>query len=162
MNTPSQNPFSHTAIPGAAAQPNGATRAPAPRIDAAERVERVEHVDKPWGHEEVFAVSEGKYVGKILHITAGGVLSLQMHRSKDETVAVQHGEITLEHGPDVSRLDVVTLGPGDRMLIPARVVHRITAVTDSRVLEASTAHQGWRDDVVRFEDAYGRKGTSAP
>ena len=27
--------------------------------------------DKPWGHEIIFAAVEGKYVGKVIHVTAG-------------------------------------------------------------------------------------------
>jgi quercetin dioxygenase-like cupin family protein len=56
----------------------------------------------------------------------------------------------------------VTLRPGQRLLIRAGIVHRVTAVTDSRVLEASTAHPGWRNDIQRLDDAFGRTGTTAP
>ena len=48
------------------------------------------------------------------------------------------------------------------MLVRAGVVHRITAVVDSDVLEVSTAWPGWRTDIVRLGDAYGRGGTSTP
>jgi len=154
VKTPALNPFYHQDTPG--------TSGPPAALERAERVERVERVEKPWGHEEVFAVLEGHYVGKVLDINAGGVLSLQMHHDKNETVAVQTGRISMEYGPDAEHLQTVTLRPGDRLLIPAQVVHRMTAIVDSRVLEASTAHHGWRDDVVRFEDRYGRAGTSAP
>jgi mannose-6-phosphate isomerase len=41
-------------------------------------------------------------------------------------------------------------------------VHRVTAITDIVFAEASTAPPGWREDVVRLEDAYGRTGTTAP
>jgi mannose-6-phosphate isomerase len=30
------------------------------------------------------------------------------------------------------------------------------------LVEASTAGPGWREDVVRLSDTYGRHGTSAP
>jgi mannose-6-phosphate isomerase-like protein (cupin superfamily) len=126
------------------------------------KVEPVERVRKPWGHEEIVAVLEGRYVGKVLHVVAGGVLSLQQHLAKDETIAVQSGRIQIEHGPDPDHLQTATLKPGDRLHIRARVVHRITADLDSVILETSTAHQGWRTDVVRFADHYGREGTTAP
>jgi hypothetical protein len=32
---------------------------------------RSARVDKPWGHEEIFAEVEGSYVGKTLHVTGG-------------------------------------------------------------------------------------------
>jgi hypothetical protein len=41
-------------------------------------------------------------------------------------------------------------------------VHRITAITDIVFAEASTAGPGWREDVVRLDDKYGRAGTTAP
>jgi mannose-6-phosphate isomerase-like protein (cupin superfamily) len=160
VKTPARNPFSLQ--DNQAPSTEGATPVGTRQVQQLEQVQRAERVEKPWGHEEVFAVLEGQYVGKILNISAGGVLSLQMHRSKVETVAVQSGRISMEYGPDADHLRTVILGPGDRLLIPARVMHRMTAVVDSLVLEASTAHAGWRDDVVRFEDRYGRAGTSAP
>ena len=51
------------------------------------RRSRVTKVDKPWGHELIWAKTD-RYVGKILHIKAGEALSLQYHRVKDETIMV--------------------------------------------------------------------------
>ena len=49
--------------------------------------------------------------------------------------------------------------PGDAFHCTPRTVHRMIAVTDVDVFEASTPEL---DDVVRLEDAYGREGTSRP
>jgi mannose-6-phosphate isomerase len=122
-------------------------------------VEPVRRVDKPWGHEEVFALVEGRYCGKALHVTAGHALSLQYHERKDEVIAVQSGRATLEVGESEDALETVELEPGERVHLPAGVRHRITAVTDVVLLEASTTEL---DDVVRLEDRYGREGTSSP
>jgi mannose-6-phosphate isomerase len=46
--------------------------------------------------------------------------------------------------------------------VPAAVLHRITALSDLLFAEASTAAPGWREDVVRLSDRYGRSGTAAP
>src|SRR2546425_11932012 len=54
-------------------------------------------VNKPWGHELIWAKTD-RYVGKILHIEAGHVLSLQYHNVKDETIYVLTGEIILRLG----------------------------------------------------------------
>src|SRR6266705_3079188 len=56
-------------------------------------------VDKPWGHELIWARTD-RYVGKILHIEPGHVLSLQYHNKKDESIYVLSGEIILriQHG----------------------------------------------------------------
>ncbi|MCC6528293.1 MAG: cupin domain-containing protein [Polyangiaceae bacterium] len=114
-------------------------------------------VDKPWGHELIWAHTP-RYVGKLLFIRAGERLSRQYHRVKDETLFVQAGEMDLELGaPEAcerSRMragDAVHLAPG--------TVHRMIAVTDTTVFEVSTPEL---DDVVRLDDAYGRTGTSAP
>ncbi len=122
-------------------------------------VEPVRRVDKPWGHEELFALVEGRYCGKAIHVTAGHALSLQYHERKDEVIAVQSGRATLEVGESEDALETVELEPGERVHLPAGVRHRITAVTDVVLLEASTTEL---DDVVRLEDRYGREGTSTP
>lgn len=118
--------------------------------------------DKPWGHELIFAALDSKYVGKIIRVAAGQSLSLQYHREKDETISVLSGEALIEHGPATDELTERRFGPGDTIHLPAGTLHRITAVTDLTFAEASTALPGWREDVVRLEDRYGRAGTSAP
>lgn len=117
---------------------------------------------KPWGHELLFADGTHGYVGKVLNVLAGHSLSLQYHESKDETLRLVSGEATLEHGSSAHDLTSRTLTPGQTVHVPALCVHRITAVTDSVFVEVSTADSGWRDDVVRLSDRYGRIGTSAP
>jgi mannose-6-phosphate isomerase-like protein (cupin superfamily) len=118
--------------------------------------------EKPWGHEQIFAGEEGKYVGKIIYVNAGGSLSLQYHEHKEETISLISGTAEIQYGQVGGELTKVTFGPGDTIHLPAGVVHRITGVTDIVFAEVSTAPPGWREDVVRLEDAYGRAGTSAP
>lgn len=118
--------------------------------------------DKPWGHEVIFAAGENGYVGKLIAVTAGHALSLQYHLEKDETISIVTGEALMEYGPAADRLDQRVLTAGDTIHLPPTIVHRITAVTDVIFVEASTAAPGWRDDVVRLADRYGRTGTNAP
>jgi mannose-6-phosphate isomerase len=109
-------------------------------------------VEKPWGHELVWARTD-RYVGKVLHVKAGHVLSLQYHNHKDETMHVLAGELILRtrQGDElVSR----RFRAGESVHIPPTLVHQIEAVVDSDVLEASTPEL---DDLVRLEDRYGRK-----
>jgi len=115
-------------------------------------------IDKPWGHEEIFAETE-VYVGKILAIRAGQALSLQYHEVKDETLRVLDGELDMITGPDVEHLVRVRMAAGDVFHVAPEELHRMVAITDCRLLEVSTNHL---DDVVRLEDRYGRQGTSAP
>lgn len=108
-------------------------------------------VDKPWGHELVWARTD-RYVGKVLHVKAGHTLSLQYHNLKDETMHVLRGELILrtqEGETLVSR----PFRAGETAHIPAKLVHQIEAVVDSDVLEASTPEL---DDLVRLQDRYGR------
>ncbi len=170
MTTPSWNPFQHPDL--AAGQTTGlltpATDEPAGRHlggdagTAINAVEEFERVDKPWGYEQITALLEGKYVGKVLCITAGSALSLQHHLRKEETLAVANGRVSIELGPDSAHLKTFTLEAGQRLLIRAGVVHRITAITDAQVIETSTAYPGWREDIVRHQDLYGRQGTTRP
>ncbi len=115
-------------------------------------------VDKPWGHEEIFAETD-TYVGKILVVRAGERLSLQLHRVKEETLRVLSGKVEFTAGRDAEHLETWVLGEGEVFHIPAGTVHRMSAVTDCELLEVSTPHL---DDVVRLEDCYGREGTSSP
>lgn len=115
-------------------------------------------VDKPWGHEEIFAET-ADYVGKILFVRQGEALSLQYHEVKEETLRVLDGELELVTGRDAENLESHRLGPETVFHISPGTLHRMVALTDCRLLEVSTNHL---DDVVRLEDRYGREGTSAP
>jgi mannose-6-phosphate isomerase len=108
-------------------------------------------VEKPWGHELVWARTD-RYVGKILHVKAGQVLSLQYHNFKDETMHVLSGELILRIQPE-SKLEARRFKAGESVHIPAKLIHQIEAVVDSDVLEASTPEL---DDLVRIQDRYGR------
>lgn len=108
-------------------------------------------VDKPWGHELIWARTE-RYVGKILHIEPGHVLSLQYHNKKDETIHVLNGEIIFR----VKIGDELTerrMKPGESYHITPLTVHQMEAVVSADLLEVSTPEI---DDVVRLQDRYGR------
>jgi mannose-6-phosphate isomerase-like protein (cupin superfamily) len=116
-------------------------------------------VDKPWGYELIWAVTE-TYVGKVLFVKAGESLSLQYHELKDESWLIQSGRARIELGAvGDEQLAEEVVGPGAAFHYTPATVHRITAVEDTTILEVSTAHL---DDVVRLADSYGREGTSAP
>jgi mannose-6-phosphate isomerase len=114
--------------------------------------EDVRRVDKPWGYEIVFALTE-RYCGKLLFVRKGEELSLQFHREKDEVIYVHEGRIELEIGAPGDQPDAEVVGPGRAFRLPPGTVHRWRALEDSVVLEASTPEL---DDVVRLEDRYGR------
>ena len=128
-------------------------------MSKADWVSAVRRVDTPWGHEEVFALVEGKFCGKAIHVTEGHALSLQYHEQKEETISVQSGRLRVEVGHCEDALEEFELEPGESVHLRPGVRHRVTALVDTVMLEASTTQL---DDVVRLEDRYGRQGTSAP
>jgi mannose-6-phosphate isomerase-like protein (cupin superfamily) len=112
-------------------------------------------VDKPWGYELIWAHTD-EYVGKILHINAGESLSLQYHEVKDETIFLLTGAMTFWAGASEEELEEVPLEAGEAFRVVPGTIHRMRAVTDCDLLEASTPHL---DDVVRIQDRYGRAPT---
>jgi mannose-6-phosphate isomerase len=112
----------------------------------------VRKVDKPWGFELVYALTD-RYCGKIIFVRKDEQLSLQFHRVKDEVVYVHEGRIEMEIGDPGGALDIEVVGPGRAFHIAPGTVHRLRALEDSVVLEVSTPEV---DDVVRLEDRYGR------
>ncbi len=127
-----------------------------PRFGAMSR-----RVDKPWGYELIWAETD-IYVGKILFVEAGHSLSLQYHEVKDESWIIDGGEARLElgvHGENDDNLTEHAIAEGDTFRFEPGTLHRVTAVTDLRIIEVSTPQL---DDVVRLEDGYGRAGTTDP
>ncbi len=115
-------------------------------------------VDKPWGHEIVWAHA-AQYVGKIIVINTGKRLSLQHHEVKDEWIHVLDGRLALHLENDVGELEVRELGPGEGAHVAVRRVHRFEAIETCTLIEVSTPEL---NDVVRIEDDFGREGTNAP
>ena len=109
-------------------------------------------VDKPWGHEEIWAQTEA-YVGKVLVVRAGARLSLQYHRRKEETLYVASGRVRVEVGAAPDALEPRILGPGGILHLPPGTLHRIEALEEARIFEVSTPEL---EDVVRLSDDYGR------
>jgi mannose-6-phosphate isomerase len=124
--------------------------------DVADDIPR--RVDKPWGSELIWALTD-RYCGKIITIKAGSRLSLQYHVRKDEWIFVIGGRLLLELEDDVGELVSRELGPGDSAHVPVMRRHRYTGIDRVELIEVSSPEI---DDVVRLQDDYGREGTSAP
>lgn len=119
-----------------------------------EHPHRVEptHVAKPWGYEIHWAVTD-RYVGKLLHIEAGHLLSLQYHERKDESIYVLRGRMIFRYKNEAGELVDREMIAGEAQHVPTGLVHQFEALEHTDVLEASTPHL---DDVVRLKDRYGR------
>lgn len=114
--------------------------------------QKIQRVEKPWGYELIWAKT-GDYVGKVLHINRGHKLSLQYHKTKEETIFVSSGKMTLVFENTSGVLEEIPLSPGEAHHIPPGKKHRMVAIEDCDVFEVSTPQL---DDVVRLEDGYGR------
>ena len=113
-------------------------------------------VQKPWGHEKIWAMVDGKYLGKTITINGGHRLSRQYHVKKEETIYVIEGTLHLELGQDKDGMPekLAILNPGDYFHIRPGLIHRFCATNNQVTLcEVSTYYP---DDVVRLNDDYGR------
>jgi mannose-6-phosphate isomerase-like protein (cupin superfamily) len=115
-------------------------------------------VEKPWGHEIIWAHAD-RYVGKLLVINTGSRLSFQYHEAKDEWVHVLAGRLLLTLENDDGVVEDRELDPGEGAHVAVRRKHRYTAIETCTLIEVSTPEL---DDVIRLEDDFGREGTNAP
>ena len=116
------------------------------------------HVDKPWGHELIWALTE-RYCGKIIVIETGRRLSLQYHEQKDEAIFVHSGRLLLHLENDAGEMVVREIGAGEAAHVAVGRRHRYEAIERVELIEVSTPDLA---DVVRVEDDFGREGTSSP
>jgi mannose-6-phosphate isomerase len=122
--------------------------------EASGRVVRgpISKIEKPWGGEELLAHT-GLYALKRIHVKVGSRPSLQYHERKSESLHLLSGLLRIEIGETRHCLAEDVIHPGENVDIPAGVVHRVTALEDSVLIEVSTPEL---DDVVRLEDDYDR------
>jgi mannose-6-phosphate isomerase len=113
-------------------------------------------VDKPWGHELRWAITD-RYLGKLIHVNRGHQLSLQYHVQKDETIFITSGLLDLVLEDEAGDLHVHRMTPGMSARVRPGRRHRFIAVEDTDLFEVSSPEI---DDVVRLEDSYGREGSS--
>lgn len=99
----------------------------------------VHFVEKVWGHEE-WIVNTEKYCGKKLVFNEGYRLSMHYHKVKDETFYLLSGKILLETEYEGQKQERI-MTPGDVQRILPNMLHRVTALQDSVVVEFSTHHE---------------------
>jgi mannose-6-phosphate isomerase len=107
--------------------------------------------EKPWGFELLFALTP-QYAGKLIFVRQGHRLSLQYHRTKDETLYLHQGKVLLEIEQG-GRMTPQKFETGQSLRILPGTKHRLKALEDTTLFEVSTTEL---DDVVRLEDDYGR------
>lgn len=111
-------------------------------------------VEKPWGHELIFTEPGLGWTGKLLYVRAGQRLSLQYHDEKEETVCLLDGEAAIWlQGAEGGEVRRIPMRPHAGYTIRRGQLHRIEAVTDAVVVEASEPERG---NTVRVQDDHGR------
>jgi mannose-1-phosphate guanylyltransferase/mannose-6-phosphate isomerase len=109
-------------------------------------------VYRPWGSYESLVVSDRFQVKRIV-VNPGQTLSLQMHHHRAEHWIVVHGtaEVTCED-------KIFMLGEDESTYIPLGHKHRLAnpGHIPLELIEVQSGTYLGEDDIVRFEDVYGR------
>lgn len=109
--------------------------------------------ERPWGRFDI--LFESDYCkSKRICVSPGQKLSYQSHKFRQEQWTIVKGlaQVTLD--------DVVhTLKPGESIFIPQGAKHRISnpGTQDMEFIEVQTGSYFGEDDIVRYNDDYGRK-----
>lgn len=109
-------------------------------------------VYRPWGFYTVIAQGAG-FLTKIIHVNAGQKLSVQSHNHRSEHWVVLSGEakVILEDKEHI-------LSQGNSIDIPLKAVHSLQnpSDVDLEIIEVQLGELLIEDDIVRYEDMYGR------
>jgi mannose-1-phosphate guanylyltransferase/mannose-6-phosphate isomerase len=113
-------------------------------------------VFRPWGSYD--SIENGpRFQVKRLKVKPGAVLSLQMHHHRAEHWIVVSGTARITRGDEVFLLE-----ENQSTYIPVGVRHRIEnpGKIPVHIIEVQSGSYLGEDDIVRFEDRYGRQGTT--
>jgi mannose-1-phosphate guanylyltransferase / mannose-6-phosphate isomerase len=113
-------------------------------------------VFRPWGSYDSLDNGE-RFQVKRLSVKAGGVLSLQMHHHRAEHWIVVQGTARITCNDKT-----FLLSENESTYIPIGATHRIEnpGKMPLHIIEVQSGSYLGEDDIVRFEDSYGRQGTS--
>jgi mannose-1-phosphate guanylyltransferase/mannose-6-phosphate isomerase len=124
------------------------------QLKASGRPEPITHkrVYRPWGAYEGIA-SADRYQVKHIVIKPGGQLSLQLHHHRAEHWVIVKGTARVEHDGES-----FLLSEDQSTYIPIGTKHRISnpGTIPLELIEVQTGSYLGEDDIVRFEDSYGR------
>ena len=129
------------------------------RLKAAGRTETALHreVYRPWGSYDTVDVGD-RFQVKRLTVKPGATLSLQMHHHRAEHWIVVSGtaRVTCDD-------KVFLLAENESTYIPIGARHRIEnpGKVPLHIVEVQSGTYFGEDDIVRYEDSYGRKGTTS-
>ena len=114
-------------------------------------------VFRPWGSYDSIDHGE-RFQVKRLSVKPGGILSLQMHHHRAEHWIVVQGTARITCNDKT-----FLLAENESTYIPVGAKHRIEnpGKVPVHIVEVQSGSYLGEDDIVRFEDSYGRKGTNA-
>jgi mannose-1-phosphate guanylyltransferase/mannose-6-phosphate isomerase len=109
-------------------------------------------VSRPWGWYDSIDIGE-RFQVKRIAVKPGASLSLQMHHHRAEHWIVVKGTAKVTNGENVFLLE-----ENQSTYIPIGVKHRLEnpGKTDLEMIEVQSGSYLGEDDIVRFEDTYGR------
>jgi mannose-1-phosphate guanylyltransferase/mannose-6-phosphate isomerase len=124
------------------------------QLEAKQREEKNLHrkVARPWGWYD--SVDEGeRFKVKRIQVKPGASLSLQMHHHRAEHWIVVKGTAEITNGESI-----ITLTENQSTYIPQGQTHRLAnpGKTPLEIIEVQSGSYLGEDDIVRFEDTYGR------
>ncbi|QWE18959.1 mannose-1-phosphate guanylyltransferase/mannose-6-phosphate isomerase [Polynucleobacter corsicus] len=124
------------------------------QLEVQKREEKNLHrkVARPWGWYD--SVDEGeRFKVKRIQVKPGASLSLQMHHHRAEHWIVVKGVAEITNGDQV-----ITLTENQSTYIPQGQTHRLAnpGNTPLEIIEVQSGSYLGEDDIVRFEDSYGR------
>ena len=107
---------------------------------------------RPWGWFESLVIMPG-YQVKRLHVYPGAALSLQSHQHRSEHWVVVSGTASV-----VRDDEVLKLATNESVYIHVGQKHRLANEMDAplTVIEVQTGNYLGEDDIVRYEDVFGR------
>ena len=113
-------------------------------------------VHRPWGHYETLILSEGFQVKRIT-VHPGAENSLQMHYHRAEHWIIVRGTAEVTIGEERK-----LVAENESVYVPLGTKHRIKnpGMLPLEFIEVQTGDYLGEDDIVRFEDHYGRADTS--
>lgn len=116
--------------------------------------EQLEHltVQRPWGSYTVLEEGHGFKVKRVT-VNPGGRLSLQLHHQRSEHWVVIAGTARVTRGEESFDLQV-----GQSTAIPVNIKHRLEnpGRETLHIIEVQNGPYLGEDDIVRFQDDYGR------
>ena len=128
------------------------------RLKADKRYETALHreVFRPWGSYDSLDAGD-RFQVKRLKVKPGATLSLQAHHHRAEHWVVVQGTARITRGEDVFLLE-----ENESTFIPIGTKHRIEnpGKIPLHIIEVQSGAYLGEDDIVRFEDKYGREGTT--